>query len=74
MGLFLKVSEVVRDHTDRGSHSSCINLHLLRRFMGMDGCMGWEGQELGAEGMTYDCCLYRQALVVGNGFLVASVG
>lgn len=74
--LFLKVSEVVRDHPDRGSHSSCVNLYLLRRFMGTPGTQEWEGQGagVGAGGVTYDCCLHRQALVVGNGFLVASVG
>lgn len=35
---------------------------------------GWEGQESGAEGMTYDGCLHWQALAVGSGFLVALVG
>lgn len=35
---------------------------------------GWEWREPGTERMTYDCCLLRQALVVGNSFLVASVG
>lgn len=30
--------------------------------------------EPGTGRMTYDCCLVGQALVVGNGFLVASVG
>lgn len=74
MVLFLKVSEVIRGCRDRGSHSSCINLHLLKRFMETDVYVGWEGQEPGAEGMTYDCCLHRQALIVGNGFLIASVG
>lgn len=74
MDLFLKVSEAIRGHTDRGSHSFCINLYLLQRFMETDGYAGVEGEEAGAEGMTYDCCLPRQAPAVGNSFLAASVG
>lgn len=37
MVLFLKVSEVVRDHPDRGRPSSYINLYPLGRFTGTDG-------------------------------------
>lgn len=40
MDLFLRGSEAIRGHTDRSSHSFCKKLHLLRRFMEMDGYGG----------------------------------
>ena len=51
MDLFLKGSEAIRGHTDRSSHSFCINLHLL---MEMDGYGGVGGGGGGARNRKND--------------------
>jgi hypothetical protein len=43
MVLFPKMSEVIRRAHRWGSHCSCINLHLLKRFMEMDDFVGVGG-------------------------------
>lgn len=58
MVLFLKVSEGIRG-AQTGSHSACINLPCSGDLWSQIGCAGVGG----AEAMTYDCCLHRQAPV-----------
>lgn len=60
--------EEIRGTHSHSSHSS------HGRFIKTDDYMVQEVSELGAEGMTYDHCQHRRALVFGNGFLVACVG
>lgn len=74
MLLFLKVSEVVKDHTDRGSHRSCINLHLLRRFMGTDGCVGVGGAGTGSRRNDLWLLSRQAGPCCWKWLLIASVG